>query len=342
MKYLKKFEGIDDVSKLSGWVNIKIDKQLFIRMAKYVNVLDDVINDERFKYNLFYKIDQLSNIDKIIDNEKVSIQSKVSIITLLQYFNELRHQFNASTAGFLLEGFLAALIHGQAPDNFSATDVTSKRTDISDEVFDYEDIPAPQFLIPIGTSKKIKYQIKLYKKGNNIKINWDENNLCDFYVICLKNGDKIDIHILTSDPNDSQTYVKNFMVKPTELTIQKRKEAEESYLRDNNKPLPPPRFIEINTNKLYTRKLKNEFMRTLDISTSKIEGLIQRCGDNVKDSITNIYTQLSELHYDVDSLVTGMDKNKNKISIETATKSANNTIQNITNDISNFSSISGL
>ena len=42
MKYLKKFETklIDDVNQLTGWVNVKVDEKLFIRMAKYVLALD--------------------------------------------------------------------------------------------------------------------------------------------------------------------------------------------------------------------------------------------------------------------------------------------------------------
>ena len=42
MKYLKKFEGIDDIEKLSGWINVKIDDQLFIRMSRYVLALDSL------------------------------------------------------------------------------------------------------------------------------------------------------------------------------------------------------------------------------------------------------------------------------------------------------------
>lgn len=313
MKHLKKFEAVDDISKLRGWVNVKIDNQLFIRMSKYVTALDSVMSPS-LKYNLFSKIDVLSRVDEYVDNQNIDIQTKISIITLLQYLNEIKIQFNPSSSGFLLEGFLATLIHGVMLDDYSATDVRGRHLP-SDSSLSYGERPAPQYEAPSQSTKKIKYQIKLYKKGNNVKVSWNESNLCDFYVLCLKDGDKVDIHILTSDPKDKETYIKLFQVVH-------RKET-------GTKP-----YIEINTNKLYT--IGNKYKRTLNIDSQTIEGLIQRCGDNVKNSISSIYNQLSELQYDVDALVTGLDKNKKKVSIDVAKSKADNTINNITTDISHF------
>lgn len=56
MKFLKKFEGVDDVYKLSGWVNIKIDEQLYIRMAKYVSALDTLMPRVKDRYDLYKKV----------------------------------------------------------------------------------------------------------------------------------------------------------------------------------------------------------------------------------------------------------------------------------------------
>lgn len=320
MKYIKKFES-SDTSSLKGWVNIKVDSQLFIRMAKYVVALDSILAPS-LKYNLFSKIDALSKVDSYIDNENVDIQTKISIITLLQYLNEIKTQFNPSSSGFLLEGFLAALIHGKILDDYSATDIKGRNLK-ADADLSYGDRPAPQYETPTQSSKKIKYQIKLYKKGNNIKVSWNPSDLCDFYVLCLKDGEKIDIHILTSDPNDKETYIRKFEV------LHRTQKEEKKY-------------IEINTNKLYT--VGNKYKRTLDVDSNTIDYLIQKCGDSVKDSIANIYNKLSDLHYDVDALVTGLDKNKNKIQVDAAKKNADNTISDITNDISKFNNdmISGL
>lgn len=320
MKYLKSFENNDS---LRGWVNVKIDSQLFIRMSKYVLALDSVLNPS-LKYNLFSKIDALSKVDSYIESENVDIQTKISIITLLQYINEIKTQFNPSSSGFLLEGFLAGLIHGKILDDYGATDIKGKGT-VVDPFLSYGERPAPQYEVPTQASKKVKYQIKLYKKGSTIKVAWNPDDLCDFYVICLKDEDnRIDVHILTSNPSDTETYIQKYKVVH----------------RDESKE--PKRHIEINTNKLYS--IGNRYKRTLDVNTDTIENLIQKCGDIVKDSISNIYTQLSELHYDVDTLVTGVDKNKKKVTIDEAKKKADSTINNITTDISkfNYNVISGL
>ena len=107
---IMKFENFKNVP--DGWVNIKIDDQLFIRMDRYVNTLDDLVGNENI-YDLYKKIEVLSNIDKYINDNKVSVQSKISIITILQYLKEIKNYFNPSSSGFLLEGFLATLIHGK-------------------------------------------------------------------------------------------------------------------------------------------------------------------------------------------------------------------------------------
>ena len=75
----------------------------------------------------------------------------------------------------------------------------------------------------------------------------------------------------------------------------------------------------------------------MDISPSNIESLIISCGENIKNSISKVYDSLSELHYDIDSLVTGYNKNKVKIPVETAESNANQTISRITNDLINLS-----
>ena len=321
MKYLKKFEGIDDIEKLSGWINVKIDDQLFIRMSRYVLALDSLCKKAQDKYNLFMKIDILSDIDNYINKNDIDIQTKISIITLLQYLNELKTQFNASSAGFLLEGFLACLIHGKVIPGYKEADMSSS----------YSELDPIQFKTthPVGGgSKKLNYQIKLYarndskNKGGNIKIKWEK--LCDYYVICLKNTDStIDVHILTRDINDKDSYIGNFVANIGGV--------QGDFIRDAGKRT---QHILLNTNKLYTRGKSHKFMRKLDIKDSTIEKLILVCGKSVKNSIEKVYNNLSELHYDVDSLVSGVDKNKVNITTDIAKDRADKTIVRISKDIS--------
>ena len=314
MKFLKRFEGVDDIDKLSGWVNVKIDEQLYIRMAKYVTALDTLMPRVKDRYDLYKKIEMLSNVDKHIQNNNVDIQTKISIITLLQYLNEIKEQFNPSTSGFLLEGFLATLIHGVKIGDYGASDISSS----------YSELDAVQFETESGRGvKKLDYQIKLYKNKGNIKINWKKK--CDFYVICLKNEDKtIDVHILSINPLDRDSYIGNYLVVPRGMT-----DADYILALDDITD-----HVNLNTNKLYTKKHK--FLIKLDVASSTIERLISSCGDDIKRSIDKVYTSLSELHYDVDSLVTGYDKNKRKITVDLAKSNADLTIDRITTDITNL------
>lgn len=321
MKHLKKFEGIDDYTKLSGWVNIKIDEQIYIRMAKYVSALDTLPTFKKVidKYDLYKKIKVLSNIDEYVSES--DIQTKIAIITLLQYFNEIKDKFNPSSAGFLFEGFLATLIHGiKDSDPRGSRDINSS----------YSEIDAIKFKMESGRGvKKLNYQIKLYRNKGYIKINWSEVKKCDYYVIALKNPDlTIDIHILSIDPNDL-SYIGNYVKIPSEY---KKLNRSDEYV--NNLISSQFDEIEIYTNKLSTHK---DFKVTLNISTQHIESLISSCGENIKNSIGRVYDSLSELHYDIDSLVTGYNKNKVKIPVETAESNANQTISRITNDLINLS-----
>jgi hypothetical protein len=314
MKFLKRFEGVDDIDKLSGWVNVKIDEQLYIRMAKYVTALDTLMPRVKDRYDLYKKIEMLSNIDKHIQNNDVDIQTKISIITLLQYLNEIKEQFNPSTSGFLLEGFLATLIHGVKIGDYGASDISSS----------YSELDAVQFETESGRGvKKLDYQIKLYKNKGNIKINWKKK--CDYYVICLKNEDKtIDVHILSINPLDRDSYIGNYLVVPRGMT-----DADYILALDDITD-----HVSLNTSKLYTKNHK--FLIKLDVASNTIERLITSCGDNIKQSIAKVYTSLSELHYDVDSLVTGYDKNKRKITVDLAKNNADLTIGRITRDITDL------
>ena len=113
-----------------GWVNVKIDRQLELRLKSYVDALDEyLISTNKMhptqKHDLFLKIDALSDINELI-SDRVSIQTKLSIVTLLQYLKELKNNFNASTSGFLLECFLASLIGAKVKGDYSKFDLTHK------------------------------------------------------------------------------------------------------------------------------------------------------------------------------------------------------------------------
>ena len=96
-------ENIDDITKLKGWVNIKVDEQVYIRMSKHVKSIDSLLKDRDDKYNLYEKVKILSDVNKYIDKQNVDIQTKLSLITILQYLNELITGFNKNNVKIDIE-----------------------------------------------------------------------------------------------------------------------------------------------------------------------------------------------------------------------------------------------
>lgn len=320
-----------------GWVNVKVDDDMYLRMQRYVTILDKilVVNEggtKRDKYDLQKKVKMLSDIDRFISNENISIKDKISLITILQYLNELRHNFNESSAGFLLEGFLAALIHGKLVGGRDIADIESRKflTDKEKEeieksrlktlslsyaeldVAEFETMPSQE---DEEANTKIKYQIKLYKEGSTIKVNVGKT--CDYYVICLKKIDRnIDVHILTYD----QIISDNMAVKKRggdKNDIERNIVTQQ--LRNGVK-----RYVELNTD-----KIKNNNDNKVTLTIVNLDEKIQKCAGELKMVIDDIYLKISDLHYNIDSLVTGVDKNNTEISSQEAEKSARETISEI-------------
>ncbi len=331
---IKKFE---EFEYPRGWVNIKVDDEVIKRMSRYVYVLDKFMKSKRDNYDLKKKIDILSKADFHIQDGTKSIQDKISIITILQYLKEIVNNFNASSAGFLFEYFLAALIHGKKDENdYGKVDISTS----------YSDIKPSFFKVHEEKVRNTSYQIKLYKKGENyknggnIKISMDKK--CDYYVICLKDiSGKIDIHILSGRKVDigkpyyilNKKYLSNERIlKPilTNEVVKKDPDEVGIYRTGYSKQGVEYKYIVINTNKLRN----NKEMVTLHIDN--IESLIIKCGDVVKNSIELLYNQLSELHYDVDSLISGIDKNNKEISIDSAKKKSEDTLDNLKHAIKNI------
>ncbi len=87
----------------------------------------------------------------------------------------------------------------------------------------------------------------------------------------------------------------------------------------------------INTKKLR----KNSLAKKLD--TGNLDELIKKCGESMMNSINDTYVKLSELHYNIDSLVSGVDKEQRLINIDEAKKQADKTLEDITKSISKLS-----
>ena len=305
-----------------GWVNIKVDDDMYIRMARYVTILDKILisqpnSKKRDKYDLQKKVKLLSQINELVNDNNITIKDKISLITILQYLNELRTNFNESSAGFLLEGFLASLIHGKLTAGRDIADITASKSYSELSVAEFKTVPSEE-----DTGEDIvTYQIKLYKSGNVIKVNTLKP--CNYYVICLKNqsDNNIDVHIL----DYSQIISDDFAVS--------KRGGDKTNVNRNIVVSGVKSYVELNTNKISNNN--NDKKVTLPISD--LDGLINICASKIKISIDEIYLKISDLHFDIDSLVTGIDKNNKEISSEDAEKSAILTIGDITKHLTNLS-----
>ncbi len=149
-----------------------------------------------------------------------------------------------------------------------------------------------------------------------------------YFLICLKEKDDIWVHILDGkNPNHPQ-----FIGGPLSAQYIKGSKIDkvpdpESYIRhDGNKE-----YMVINTKKLR----KNSLAKKLD--TGNLDELIKKCGESMMNSINDTYVKLSELHYNIDSLVSGVDKEQRLINIDEAKKQADKTLEDITKSISKLS-----
>jgi hypothetical protein len=64
-----------------------------------------------------------------------------------------------------------------------------------------------------------------------------------------------------------------------------------------------------------------------------LDELIKKCGDNIMQSINDTYVKLSELHYNIDSLVSGVDKNQQPINVDDAKNQADQTLSELSQSI---------
>jgi hypothetical protein len=292
-----------------GWVNIKIDTQLKLRLKNYVDVLDQhLISIGKMniyqKHDLFLKIDAISDMGNELMSDRVNIQTKLSIVTLLQYLREIKNNFNASTSGFLLEFFIASLIGATVKGDFSKYDLTHKILDVG----------------------KLKYQIKFYDEKNPAEIDWpeDSSKRCNYYVICLKRNDSIVVSIFDGTNVNDPCYMEKF-AKPKGRSYSERETR--SVIRYKTKKVKDAngvesevilgRFIVMDPNEFKfegDRRVVPDFEYERVIDLNNIEKIISSCSQSIQDSIKVLFDRISEMEYHAESIITGNSINTVEIS----------------------------
>jgi hypothetical protein len=322
MKIISKFKLFEEKDLKAipqGWVNVKIDQQIEIRLRRYIEVLDNYlisIGEMRVneKGNLFKKIEALSNADRLISNPRTSIQTKLSIVTILQYLNEIRSNFNASTGGFLIESLIASLIHGKPLHDRGKVDIIGKKEVETD---------------------KLKYQIKLYKKNSDCNIEFPENKekRCDYYVICYKSDDRIEIIILDGKNESDSSYIENFCKKVERITTRTSDKVVKDQIFKYTKQKNPKRFVTLST-----KIIDSNFEFKKIIEFGRIDSIIESCGRNIQETITKLYDDISQLQYLSETIITGYNPELKTMTVDQAKQQADKIIDDIRDDIEGLSS----
>jgi hypothetical protein len=319
---IKKFEVFDPGIRLTtshGWVNVKIDKNLKLRLRRYVEVLDRyLISSGRFvesdKEDLFKKIDALSNYDLIMKN--ASVQEKLSLVTILQYFKEIRENFNASTSGFLIENLIEALIHGHALSDMSKTDVLVRKKEVETKGI-----------------KGIKYQIKLYEEMSDCEVSFppEIKERCDYYVIAYKSTDGVEFSILDGKNEKDESYILNF-ARPIVRVPKEQPELKGRIVRfkDNRTKTGPYLVID-------PKIINNKFKFKRKIYFQKIDEVIKSCGDDIQSTITNLYNNISELEYLCETIITGFNPELQQMTVDKAKERADVVIDSLKNNVDDLS-----
>ena len=282
-----------------GWVNIKIDRQLELRLKSYVDALDNyLISTNKItpfeKHDLFKKIDAIADMNNELTSDNISIQTKLSIVTLLQYLKELKNNFNASTSGFLLEFFLGSLIGAKVKGDFSKFDLTRK---------------------VLNVGGKLTYQIKFYGEGNPAEIDWpdDISKRCDYYILAIKEGDKISVSIFNGKIPGDSSYMQKFAkpigrgaARSTEVIRQKTVKVGAG----KNKKEVLKKWLTMDPGEEVYKRFP--FKRTIDLD--HIERIISSCSQSIQDSIKILFDRISEMEYHAESILTGSNLNSVEIS----------------------------
>lgn len=111
----------------SGWVNVKSDMEIDQRINRMMVGLG--FGDENLDKKLrFLTQPGHPRYNKPSGSFSEKIQRRISAILVLQYLRELRNEglFDPSMSGFLFEPFMAGLLGGTMPRDYSKFDIVTK------------------------------------------------------------------------------------------------------------------------------------------------------------------------------------------------------------------------
>lgn len=242
MNYLKLFEelkmpGIGSKGNIKGWINVKVDEDLNLRVSRYTNIIDEYVEND-----LHSKLDFITNYK----DYNLGAQHMLALIILMQYLKEVKNNFDASSAGFRFEDYIAGLLHGKRLGGRGS--------------IDFED----------GDDNS--FQMKFITGTKSIEIN---RSICDYYVIGIKKVNEVHIYFL--DDIDDYYNEHNSRLNILDIT-------------NNNDP-----YV---------------------INFKKIDKIMDKLANKLRESVEELWNEISDLHYNVETILTGVNKKNEIIDID--------------------------
>lgn len=273
----------------TGWVNVKIDREVVKKVERFSNRLSNASDIE----GLREKLNKLKNpLSKVIfrnDDFTSQIQQKISSLLLLKYLEEIKEKFNATSGGFLFESFIAGLLGGNVPDDNSKVDIVSKdgRKTFQVKLVDWmSDSGNIRLFPPVSIEVLENGVLKKKRVSKNHLLTWQNRNdksikeqklFCDFYLIGLKQNNKIYIYIL-----NTKTTLGKYLIN-SGISLSK--------LRDE-----------------VTKGSRGKEGVYFELNLADLEDKIQKVSDDLKETLNSIWINLSEIEYNVETITTGQDK----------------------------------
>jgi hypothetical protein len=280
----------------SGWVNVKIDKEVVNKVERFSRRL--VVNEVGTQA-LRTKLNKLKNPLYIGSKTDFAnqVQQRISSLLILKYLEEIKEKFNATTGGFLFESFIAGLLNGKVPDDNSKVDVvghdgtTTYQVKLVDWMSDSGNIRL--FSTPKTTKKEVKEAVKQKEEKekrvegiNHLDVwanrnNTNEQFFCDYYIIGLKQNNKIFIHIINKDD------LGGYLIKSGISLAELRKKS--------------------------AIKMSGPSASCYELNLGDLEQKAKKISDNLSSSLNNIWTNLSGIEYNIETITTGQNLEGNTI-----------------------------
>lgn len=273
----------------TGWVNVKIDMEIVKRVKRFSRSLGTNSKGHQSfidKISEFELFSSLKREEKYIKRlRRGTIQKEMSCILLLHYINEIKDFFNPSQGGFLFESFIAGLIpDSRIKEDNSPVDI--KTTMGERYQLKFLDWKSEYVDITLDIERRDKNGKVIYSPSGDIYL--------DHYMIAVKYIDKVELLVI--DGLELKKRIENNTIGDL---------ITKGIKKDKGKNLPAEPKFKISK---FLSSNDEKLVRKFKIELSDIDGRIKNLGDNLKNNLDDLYSELSKFQYNVETIITGIDE----------------------------------